>query len=219
MAILFLTYTIPVILLLSVLIYKPWRKNYVPVKTIASAAFVLLALWCGIHGEDQTLMRLELPAFVLCLCGDVFLGFYNGNRKKKYFIGGVFAFLMGHVFFLISFCSIQSMSWIDFLFPFLGTAVTVFLTNLERMCLGKLRPYVYLYSFFITMLFVKAVHVQMQMPDTGNLCRAIGTGLILISDFLILFLYFYKNRPWPTHGWNLAAYYYGMFFIAVGLLY
>ena len=107
----------------------------------------------------------------------------------------------------------------DILFPFLGTAVTAFLTNLERMYLGKLRPYVYLYSFFITMVFVKAVHVQMQMPDTGTLCRTIGTGLILISDFLILFLYFYKNRPWPTHGWNLATYYYGMFFIAVGLLY
>ena len=219
MGILFLIYTIPVMMLLSVLIYQPWRKNYVSVKTVASIAFLLLALWCGMQGTNQTLMRLELPAFVLCLCGEVFLGFYNGSRKKKYFIGGVFAFLIGHVFFLISFCSIQSMSWVDFLFPFLGTAFTVFLTNLEKMCLGKLRPYVYLYSFFITMLFVKAVHIQMQMPDTGNLCRAIGTGLILISDFLILFLYFYKNRPWSTHGWNLVTYYYGMFFIAAGLLY
>ena len=173
MGILFLIYTIPVMMLLSVLIYQPWRKNYVSVKTVASIAFLLLALWCGMQGTNQTLMRLELPAFVLCLCGDVFLGFYNGSRKKKYFIGGVFAFLIGHVFFLISFCSIQSMSWVDFLFPFLGTAFTVFLTNLEKMCLGKLRPYVYLYSFFITMLFVKAVHIQMQMTDTGNLCMAI----------------------------------------------
>ena len=86
MGILFLIYTIPVMMLLSVLIYQPWRKNYVSVKTVASIAFLLLALWCGMQGTNQTLMRLELPAFVLCLCGDVFLGFYNGSRKKKYFI-------------------------------------------------------------------------------------------------------------------------------------
>lgn len=216
---LLLIYTMPVLLLLFVLIYKPWRKNYVPVKMTASIAFVLLAVWCGLHGPDEKLMFMQLPAFALCLCGDAFLGVYNGMRKKKFFIGGVLAFLMGHVFFLISFCRIQPMSWMDVPFAFLGTAFTILITGSPRMHLGRLRPYVYLYSFFITMLFVRTFHIQMQMPATGNLCRAIGTGLLLVSDFLILFLYFYKNRPWSTHGWNLATYYYGMFFIAVGLLY
>lgn len=48
-----------------------------------------------------------------------------------------------------------------------------------------------------------------------------GTGSLLffVSDFSILFLYFYKTRDIRIHLFNLASYYMGMFFLASCMLF
>lgn len=212
-------YTIPVCLLLYTLIHKSARKYYVPVKTMASIAFICLAVFCGVTGNHLGMMAQMMPAFVMCLCGDVFLGFYNGVKNKKLFLGGVATFMLGHICFIGVFVRMQRLSWIDFLFPICAIGITVLVTYAKKMFLGKLRPYVYTYSFFVAMLFSKSLHIMTEAPTAQTICLAIGATLFLISDFLILFLYFYDKRPWSTHGWNLATYYYGMFFLAVSLLY
>lgn len=212
-------YTIPVCLLLYILIHKTARKYYVPVKTGASIAFICMAVFCGVTGDNLDMMVRMMPAFVMCLCGDVFLGFHYLIKNKKLFLGGVATFMLGHIFFVAAFARIQRLSWIDFISPICAIGITIAVTYAKKMFLGKLRPYVYTYSFFVAMLFSKSMHIMIKAPTAQTVCLAIGAGLFLISDFLILFLYFYEKRPWSTHGWNLATYYYGMFFLAASLLY
>ncbi|WP_081428538.1 lysoplasmalogenase family protein [Lachnoclostridium phytofermentans] len=52
-----------------------------------------------------------------------------------------------------------------------------------------------------------------------SVADSIGATLFLISDAYILFLYFYNKKYEVVHIINLATYYYGMFFIALSLLY
>lgn len=212
-------YTIPVGLLLYTLIHKSAGQYYVPVKTMASIAFICMAVFCGVMGDNVVMMIRMMPAFVMCLCGDIFLGFHYRIKNKKLFLGGVATFMLGHIFFIEAFVHLQKLVWTDFIFPICAIGITVLVTYAKKMFLGKLRPYVYTYSFFVAMLFSKSMHIMIKAPTAQTFCLAIGAGLFLISDFLILFLYFYEKRPWSTHGWNLATYYYGMFFLAASLLY
>lgn len=213
------SYVVLMGLLLFVLLYQPARRFYVPVKTATSITFVGMAIYCGIAGNHREMLLRMMPGFLMCLCGDISLGFYNDVKKKKWFLAGVFTFLLGHIFFIFAMVSIQRLSWIDFIFPVCGIGITMLTTWHRKMRLGKLKPYVYVYSFFVAMLFSKSIHILLVDCSRRTLCLGIGSGLFLLSDFLILFLYFYEKRHWSTHGWNLVTYYSGMALLAISLLY
>lgn len=218
----FVLYMIPVCALLYVLIYEPMRKYYVPVKTIASLSFIGLAVYYTFQSGNQEMLFRMLPGFILCFCGDEFLGFYNRIKNKKLFLAGIATFLTGHICFIGSLLSIQKLSLADMIFPIGAIGIAMFTVQKKKMTLGKLKPYVYVYTFFVALLFSKSVHIfidyQGLITFNQALCLALGAALFLISDFLILFLYFYDKRPWSTHGWNLVTYYLGMFFLAASLL-
>ena len=80
---------------------KPdYKKNYVLVKTLQSAAFVSVFLAAAVVSRDILDFWLMLPAFVCCFAGDVILAFYNKIKKKRLFLLGLVTFLMGHLFFI-----------------------------------------------------------------------------------------------------------------------
>lgn len=204
--------------LLTTLIYKPARRYFFLTKVVASSAFLAIAVWFWKRsGNDGWFFKI-LPGFLFCFLGDVFLGVYNVRKKKLFFLAGLFLFLMGHLSFLVALLTLQPLALVDVAVPLMAVGFTIFITVHKKMLLGKMKPYVYLYSFFVSMFFVKSVHIFCRMPSRASALVAIGSGLFLISDFLILFLYFTKKRPWSTHGWNLATYYYGMLFLAFSIL-
>ncbi|EEG95665.1 hypothetical protein ROSEINA2194_00473 [Roseburia inulinivorans DSM 16841] len=68
---------------------KPdYKKNYVLVKTLQSAAFVSVFLAAAVVSRDILDFWLMLPAFVCCFAGDVILAFYNKIQKKETFFVG-----------------------------------------------------------------------------------------------------------------------------------
>ncbi len=218
-AILFLLYSVPVALLLFVLIRKTYRKYYIPCKMICSAAYLALGFYCAYQGSHVRFFYCMLPGYILCFCGDAFLGIYNRSSNKKFLMTGLFSFLFGHVVFVTSFWVLQELSLFDFAFPVVFVLITVWITNQKSMFLGKLKPYVYLYSFFVSMMFGKSVLLVLEVISMQRVLLACGATLFLISDYMILFLYFYKHRAWCVHGINVTTYYYGMFLLALSLLY
>lgn len=67
---------------------KPdYKKNYVLVKTLQSAAFVSVFLAAAVVSRDILDFWLMLPAFVCCFAGDVILAFYNKIKKRDFFVG------------------------------------------------------------------------------------------------------------------------------------
>lgn len=212
-------YSIPLALLLCTLIVKKYRKYYLPQKAITSLCFLGLATFAAVISENWLTYCYMLPGFLLCIFGDILLGMYNKKRNKKVFLTGVFVFLLGHIFFISSTFLLQTIKLTDFIFPFFGVLLVVYMANHTELALGRLRPYTYLYAFFVSLLFSKTIRAMLTMQTLQTICLGIGGTLFLISDFLILFLYFYKKHRWSTHGWNIVTYYYAMFCLAFSILY
>lgn len=228
--ILFLLYSILFAFLMITRSRPGYKKYYTLAKTFNSIGFIVVAVVCGFYGENVGRLVHLLPALILCLIGDVALGVYNthkqredsmGNKRAKasIFICGLIAFFFAHVCFVYAFSLRQSLEWIDFIFPLLAIFVTIGLSGLDGMNLGKLILPVTAYSFMVALLCSKGIHLAWSQFTVTNLLLGMGAVLFFISDALILFLYFYKRKYPIVHIANLATYYYAMFLIALSLLY
>ena len=194
---------------------KPdYKKTYLKKKTMQSAAFLAVLLLAFLKSGRSDVFWIVLPAFFCCFAGDVLLALYNTHRKKRVFAMGLFLFLAGHLFFLHWMVRMRPFCMEDLLFPAAGVVLVAFLTGSKSFHTGRLRPCILLYSFFVAALFSKSIHIAWSTPDAFHLLMAVGGTLFLISDFSILFLYFYKTKDVRIHLFNLLTYYLGMFFLA-----
>lgn len=195
------------------------KKYYTAAKTMNSMGFLGVLLAVTVISGEIHQFWLMLPAFLCCFAGDVLLAFYNGGRRRIHFLMGLGVFLVGHICFVRWLCEKQPLSWKDLLFPFAGVLIAWGLTMLRGMHTGRLKPFILVYAFFVCMLFSKGVHVLLAAPSVANAIIAFGGTLFLISDISILFLYFYKTHGAAVHLFNLATYYFGMFFLEINLLF
>ena len=216
---LLLIYSVPIAALLYTLINKKYRRHFLVLKIICSTCFLILSFLFAFKGSSMEYYIYFFPAFFMCFLGDVFLGLFNQSKKKHYFIIGTLFFLTGHIFFITACSKIKSLDKYDFIFPIVIILLFPFFIKKKRLTIGKLKPFVYIYAFFISFLFSKCVLMFWNTGTRQTALLAIGSLLFLISDTLILFLYFHRNHRWSTHGIKLATYYYGMFFLALSLLY
>lgn len=197
---------------------KELKKYYVLAKCAASAAFMVIFLMACHVSLDVRQFWLMLPAFLFCFVGDVLLAFYNKSRKRKFFLSGLLVFLAGHICFVRWLGRGQRLMTVDFLFPLIAVSLTFGLTSLKQIHTGRLRPFIMIYAFFVSLFFARGVHLAVLRLDVPSLAVAVGSALFLISDISILFLYFYEKTGWRIHIFNLATYYYGMFFLAISPL-
>ncbi len=236
---LFIVYTISFTFLMLTRSRPKFKKYYVLAKTFNSVTFIAVSIICAYYGENIGTLVYFLPALLLCLIGDVVLGFYsvanekdikgnelppgesstNVSKKTTFFIMGLVSFAFGHVCFIYVFSRMQRLTWVELIFPVLSIFITIGLTRLDGMNTGKLTIIIAVYSFMVAMLFSKGLHLVLAQFTVSYLLISIGSTLFLISDAFILFLYFYKKKHESVHVINLATYYYGMFFIALSLLY
>ncbi|MDD6056939.1 MAG: lysoplasmalogenase family protein [Clostridiales bacterium] len=219
LGLLFVFYSLPLVLLLAVVAKNGWKKYYVAAKTACSLSFLLLLLATALLSDQIHLFFLLLPAFFCCFMGDILLGFYNRGRKRIYFLAGLAVFLAGHICFVRWLCYKQEAKWVDFLFPTAAVAIAFGLTALKKIHTGRLRPFILIYAFFVALFFSKAMHIRMSEPTMQNSMIAVGATLFLVSDLSILFLYFYKKRGVGIHIFNLVTYYFAMFLMATNLLF
>ncbi len=102
----------------------------------------------------------------------------------------------------------------ELLIPVLGVMLTLWMEKRPGMNTGKLKFEILIYSYFVTLLLTKTIFMLIKELSAGTLMLAIGAGLFLISDVLLLFLNFYKKRFMTLHVLNLITYYYGIFLMA-----
>ncbi|WMJ22151.1 lysoplasmalogenase family protein [Paludicola sp. MB14-C6] len=217
--ILFVAYSGLFAFLMVALESQKHKKYYILAKTINSFGFIAIALICGIITGHEKWLLILLPAFLLCFCGDVLLGFYQRLKKQLYFITGLLSFLCGHIFFVYAFSTRRSLTLLDCIFPVCVALLTFALTFLKDMDTGKMKPAIVVYAFFVALLLGKSAHLWIMSSSIQNWLLLIGSALFLISDALILFLYFYKKKHPIIHILNLGTYYYGMFFLSINLLF
>lgn len=206
-----------IIFLVGVLYYEK-KKDRLPLlitKSILSLLFVMTAL----------LQPHSVPAYfhylfvglIFCLMGDVCLAL----PQRKAFMGGLAAFLAGHVFYIFSFLHlIQISHWISVgLFIIFGMSALIFFW-LRPHLRSMLIP-VSLYILVITIMASGAWAVFFKSPFhiSGRALILIGSLCFYFSDLFVARNKFiqeeYRNRLL-----GLPLYYTGQFLLAfsIGLL-
>jgi len=206
-----------IIFLCGLLFYEK-KKNRAPLliaKSILSLLFVMTAL----------LQPRPVPAYyhyllvglIFCLIGDVCLAL----PQEKAFRTGLIAFLIGHVFYILSFSSLTQIShWISIgLFIFLGMSAFIF--SWLRPHLKSMLIPVLIYIVIITVMGVGAwaVFWKSSFRISGRALILAGALCFYFSDVFVARDKFIKEE-YQNRLLGLPLYYAGQFMLAfsIGLL-
>lgn len=197
-------------------------KYYAQAKGALSLLFVLgacLAFWLGGRHSLWDFANL-LAALVLCALGDVLLGVANKAKKvrAKPFLAGTISFGFAHVLFCVLFYRQAGFFWYDFILSAVLMCIVFALEKADRVRLKKMRIPGYIYTFMIGLMTTKAVQTALWHGASGahSAVLALGSVLFLISDIVLLFLYFGTHRRKSYRYANLSTYYVGVYMMALG---
>ena len=200
-----------IILLVGVLYYEK-KKDRIPLlitKSVLSFLFVITAL----------LQPHSIPAYyhylliglIFCLMGDVCLAL----PQKKAFMGGLVAFLVGHVFYIFGFLSLTSIFyWISTgMFIIFGVSAFIFFWLRPRLR-SMLIP-VLLYILVITVMAsgAWAVFWKSSFQISGRALILVGSFCFYFSDVFVARNKFIKEE-YRNRLFGLPLYYAGQFMLA-----
>ena len=191
------------------------RRYYVPLKVVCSTSFLIILIINQFYSPKLWLMFWPLFA---CFLGDILLGLFNTYKRKRFMIIGIIAFMLGHVAFLNYMCRIQpdTNPWV-YIAPVATVGAVIVIHKTSHLHMGVLFVPSLIYSYFVTCMTLKAVECGLH----GKPLLGIAGVLFLISDFTILFLYFYhyrnKTNKRIIHYVNLGTYYLAIYLFLVSL--
>lgn len=206
------------IILLFGLLYYEKKKDRVPLlitKSVLSLLFVITAL----------LQPHSVPAYyhylfvglIFCLIGDVCLALPH----QKAFTEGLFAFLVGHIFYIFSFLSLtQIFHWIS-TGPLIIFGMSAFIFFWLRPHLGSMLIPVLLYILVISVMAsgAWAVFSKSSFQISGRALILAGSLFFYFSDLFVARNKFIREE-YRNLLLGLPLYYTGQFLLAfsVGLL-
>lgn len=198
------------------------RKRYAFVKTLTSLCFIGIAVYAGVISGGSQLFFYLLPGFWFALAGDYLLGLAHAERNYKglKFLLGAAAFMFAHIAFYLAFCAEFSFNVKELILPALFPAITLIIIRGDDFSLGKMKVPGLMYSFFVALLCSKGVSLFLSEGISGGTAMVLAGGMLfLISDIVLLFMYFHVSSPKKILGViNLATYYLAMGFLALSIL-
>lgn len=207
-------------MLMIVTFIDRFKKYRIYIKLLTSLGFLVIATLSAIEGDNRKLYVIMMLAFIFCFVGDGLLAITDDKDNKKYLVAGMISFLLAHLSFIIAFQRFAGISIYEFIIPILVLILTERLTHLKDMQVGNMYGYVLVYSFVVSFLFSKSIAVLYTVGLTsGTLLVVMGAGLFLLSDGIIMFLYFYKRKYKMIRFFNLLTYYAATYFLACSLKY
>jgi uncharacterized membrane protein YhhN len=151
--------------------------------------------------------------------GDVFLMI---GREEKWFMYGLGSFLIGHIFYIITFAfsiSILSFPWWGFflIIPEILAVVFVFFKIKGKMGEIQIPTMIYMVTIFIMGLFAVLRLSTFDFINLSFLLPWLGSVLFIISDGLIAINKFDKNIP-HDRFWVMITYGLAQFLITEGMI-
>ncbi len=164
------------------------------------------------------------PLIVLALAfgcgGDVFLLWRKTSPKAMIF--GLLSFMIGHVFYIISFTIstgfFATAQWwfVLLLLPYAGFAFLLF--KLLEKDLGKMKGAVVVYSGILLAMSVFALSRMFVASTASTLVTWLGSALFVMSDAVLAIEYFKKKAEILHHTVVMSTYIGAQLLIVVGLL-
>lgn len=183
--------------------------------------FLLLFLIIAVYLQKQfTTKKILLIALTLSWIGDIILMF--ADHGEIYFIAGLIAFLLSHIFYIILFrkqvVSILNKNKITFwlgtslVILYLGAMMLILLPNL-----GDLKIPIFIYAFTISTMLFCALNGFLHWQKPANKYVLIGAIFFVTSDSILAFNKFYF--PLPNNSFLImSTYLVAQYLITLGIL-
>ncbi len=182
--------------------YRPLTKG------ITSFCYVLIYLLFNQHFNLMMLI-----ALICCSLGDLFLAFKKIN--KIYFILGMLSFLLAHIFLLKLMMEYSPLNLINFSMAIIALILLKITTYKLDIHFGFNRYIIWLYTFIIVLMGSKAINLAIFHSSLSTIILGIGGTIFIISDIILMLLYFkYKNNM-KLQLANSCLYYFTLFLFAI----
>ena len=145
-------------------------------------------------GRELRISTFLMVGLVLSLVGDTLLMF---DADPMFFILGLSAFLLAHVFYILTFYTVLKTEKLKLdLRLFIPVSVYyALLVFLLFPVLGEMRIPVLVYGIVISIMFVLALHMINLIYREAGKWMAIGAAMFVLSDSLLAFNKFYQAFP------------------------
>lgn len=201
------------------------REKYTAAVILKGSAALVFCAIGFIAFSTASVNRSFARLIVVGLCfgalGDILLNlrFVFPKIGQKIFLGGVAAFLTGHILYL---CAIAPLS--QSLLPCLiigAIAAVALLTWIFKTLTVKLAFKIFgvLYIGAIVLMTAVAAGNVISSPDTARWMHAVGAVLFTLSDIVLIFNTFGPEQKFSMRITNLSLYYLGQLFIASSLFF
>ena len=203
---------LPAVVLLIGLVYFEKtgnQKGKLPTKSVLSCLFILTALI--LPHPIPGYYYLMLIGLIFCLGGDIFLAL----PQKNMFLFGLVSFLLGHVFYIISFFYAADVSHWTGIGCLAGLLVSVPVFWWLRPYLGSMRFPVMAYIIVISAMLIGAWTVvgDASLNVSGRLFVFIGAMCFYFSDLFVARERFIRSA-FTNRLIGLPMYYCGQFLLA-----
>ena len=190
---------------------KPLRNKTKP--------FILLALLGFYCFAASPIVLFVVLALIFSWLGDVLLI----PKGVKWFTAGGIAFMVSHVFFILSYSRQIDFAalpkWLLIVFPAAFIAASLILFKYLRPHLPKALFYpMLLYLLINGAMNCFAWFRAVTVGGAAGIITAVGALLFFISDSSLFYVRFHKNSRLKTHFWVMLTYSLGEFLIILGLI-
>ncbi len=194
---------------------KENRKGILPTKTALSSLFLLVVLL-----QPHPIVRyyhFVLLGLIFCLVGDVLLAL----PQKKMFLFGLISFLLGHVFYILSFFYVARINQWTWMGSIIVIVISAWVYLWLKPHLGKMKIQVLLYVIVITIMVSGACSIlgEPSLALSGRIMVFAGALSFYFSDIFVARDRFLKKEI-LNRLIGLPMYYTGQFLLAfsVGIL-
>ena len=159
-------------------------------KAVTSALFVILGIINAIYSfseirKNHKFMYLLLTGLFCAFLGDVLL--------EIQFVVGAGFFALGHVFFFISYLTLDKFNWKD-LIPgiilFVACLLLIVLAPIFDFGGSLLEVVAIIYALIISLMLGKAISNLIRKKTGLNIMLVVGSALFFFSDLMLLFSVF-----------------------------
>lgn len=192
-------------------------------KAIAGVGFVAVAVSAFISNPVNRLnFSLIMCGLLFGMAGDFLLAMreVKPRRQDAFTMAGIGAFLAGHIFYIILFYCIDSISFLaPVIAAVVGISIIVACKYVFKFEFGKLFIPACIYAVVIMYMLLCAIFVAITAYSIVTLHLLIGAVLFVISDLILSFIYFSPKKIAILGGFNLTSYFAAQILIALSLLY
>ncbi len=176
-----------------VAIYLENRSIQLLAKPLILVSLILYFFSASVNPEKKG-QKFLAAGLIFSLAGDILLMF---DADPQFFLYGLSAFLLAHIFYILFFYSIlrkekiQPVSWLFILVAiYYGSLIFILYP-----VLGDMKVPVLIYGFIISTMFVLALHMPRILINKAGKWMAAGAAFFVLSDSMLAFNKFYQAFP------------------------